>query len=521
MRFASLIMGMILVLPTAAPGQFPVRFRDATATSGIDFVHHDAPPVPPLFDGQNTRFGVGAAVADFDRDGDHDVYICDSFGWPNQLYRNNGDGTFEEIGAAAGVASLGYGHMALWVDLDADGWDDLVVLNDNSPHDPTFPGSQLYRNNGDGTFSEVTAGSGFAPVDPTFGGMTAGDYDRDGDVDLLVVGWYDFTVWLYRNDGGFLFTDVTDEAGVRPDRERFQWTPIFADLDGDGWQDIYVAVDFDEDYLLHNNGDGTFSDVSAQAGTLHVANDMGVAVADFDHDLDLDIYTTNITGGEECALPAGCNMLYVNDGSGHFSDGTAEHGLGDTRWGWGVWFFDADLDGHRDLLAVNGWTQPEWHDGAYFFYNRRGQAFIETARRARVDHAGNTRGLVPLDLDGDGDVDFLTFDVLGPATVYENVTPRRGHYLIVEARGRTSNRNGIGARVYVTTGGMTQMHEITAGGSFYAGPPLEAHFGLGSAERVDEVRVVFPSGAESTLTDVEGDRRLRVVEPTGGSAGHD
>jgi hypothetical protein len=513
MRVVRLIVGLIVAIPLAAEAQFPVRFRDATVASGIDALHHDAPPVPPLFDGQNTRFGVGAAVSDFDRDGDHDVYVCDSFGWPNKLFRNRGDGTFEEIGEAAGVDSLGYSHMALFVDLNDDGWDDLVVLNDNSPFDDTFPGSQLYRNNGDGTFTDVTLDSGFEPADPTFGGMTAGDYDKDGDLDLLLVGWYDQTAWLYRNESDFRFTDVTDEAGVRAERDRFHWTPIFADLDGDGWQDIFVAVDFDEDYLLHNNGDGTFTDVSAEAGTLHVANDMGVAVADFDHDLDLDLYTTNITGGEECAVPEGCNMLYVNDGSGIFSDGTVGHGLGDTRWGWGVWFFDADLDGHRDLLAVNGWTQPEWHDPAYFFYNRRGQGFVETARRARIDHVGNTRSLVPLDLEGDGDIDFLVFDVLGPATVYENVSPRRGHYLVVDPVGTVSNRNAVGARVYVTAGGQTQMHEITAGGSFYAGPPLEAHLGLGSAQVVDEVLVIFPSGAEVTLTNEAVDRRLRVIEP--------
>ncbi|MFQ5738134.1 MAG: CRTAC1 family protein [Acidobacteriota bacterium] len=499
---------------TALCQQALIRFRDASRETGIRFRHHDAPPVPPLLGQKNTQFGVGAAVSDYDNDGDPDVYLCDSYGWPNLLYRNNGDGTFSDVTEAAGVGSLGYSHMALFLDLDNNGFDDLVVINDNSSLDLRFPGSQIFRNNGDGSFTDVTPDSGFVPVDPVFGGATAGDYDQDGDLDLFVVGWYEYSTYLYRNEGGFQFTDVTDSAQARPTGQRAQWTPLFVDVDNDGRQDIFCAVDFQEDYLLHNNGDGTFTDFSASAGTLHVANDMGVAVADFDNDLDLDLYTTNITGPEDCNSPAGCNMLYVNDGAGHFSDQTLRHGLGDTAWGWGVWFFDADLDGDRDLLAVNGWMQPQWVTPANFFVNDGEGRFLERARQAHIAHEGNTRSLVPLDFDQDGDVDFLLFDVLAPATVYRNVTPHgRNRYLVVEAEGRLSNRNGVGTRVYVEAGGRVQMGEILVGGSFYAGPPLEAHFGLGPVERVDTIVAIFPSGREVRLLNVLPDQRVRLLEP--------
>jgi hypothetical protein len=496
----------------------PVDFEDVTAACRIDFEMHLAPPITGLFPGQSSRMGVGAAVSDYDRDGDPDLYLCDALGHPNVLYRNEGDGTFTDVTETAGVGDLGYGRMALWVDLDNDGDDDLVVLNDYndflalSTH--VYHPSQLFRNDGDGTFTNVTAGSGFNPADSTVGGATAGDYDKDGDLDLLVTGWYDWSTYLYRNDGDFTFTDVTDDARLRPTGFRSQFTPLFVDVDNDGWQDVFCAVDFLEDYLFLNNGDGTFTDVSEDSGVQHVANDMGVAYADIDHDLDIDFYNTNISGPKYCEPDWGCDILYVNDGAGVFSDGTEGTGLGDVHWGWGVWFFDADLDTHRDMLAVNGWTQPEWVTPAVFFHNDGTGRFTEMAAAAGIDYVGNTRALTPIDFDLDGDVDFVMTDVLGPATVHENRSPRGDrHWLVVTTEGVTSNRNGVGSRIYVTTGDLTQMHEIVVGGSFLAAPALEGHFGLGPATTVDEVHVVFPSGRTVTLDDVDVDQRLHVVEP--------
>ncbi|MFG0284926.1 MAG: CRTAC1 family protein [Phycisphaerales bacterium JB039] len=502
-----------LGLLTPAWGQ--VSFTDITDASGIEAAHHDAEPVPPLTAGQNSRFGAGFAAGDYDNDGHVDIYCCDSFGFPNKLFRNNGDGTFSDVAAAAGVAHEGYSKMALFLDLNNDGWDDLIVLNDSQEFSPKFPRSRLYRNNQDGTFTDVTDGSGFAPTDATLGGATAGDYDKDGDLDLLVVGWYEFTVYLYRNDGDFTFTDVTDAAGAKTPDDRFHWAPVFIDLDGDGWQDIYAAVDFFEDYALRNNGDGTFTDISAASGLTHVANDMGVAVGDIDNDLDIDLYTTNMSVSPlDPVDQPGPNRLYVNDGAGVFSYGEMEAGVDNTWWGWGTWLFDADLDGDKDLLAINGWQQPEWWTPANFFLNDGTGKFTDASLGSGINHTGNSRALLPVDLEQDGDIDFLINDVLGPVTVYRNDTARDGRgWVTVVARGTVSNRNGVGAKVYVTTDGKTQFHEIFVGGSFHAGPRPAAHCGVGWAAPIDEVRVVFPSGREAVLKDVKPDQRLVVEEP--------
>jgi hypothetical protein len=502
------VLSIIASLAVAAD----VTFVDATAACGLAHVHHDAPPVPPLLPGQNTRFGIGAAVGDYDRDGDHDVYLPDSFGHPSRLFRNDG-GTFTDVTEAAGVGDLGMGHMALFVDLDNDGFADLVVVNDCSDQSALFPCSQIYRNGGDGTFTNVTKGSGFAPVEPTMGGLAAGDYDRDGDLDLIAVGWFTSTRNLYRNEGGFRFTDATDDADAVVPGDRDQWTPLFVDADADGWLDVFCAVDFSEDYLIRNQGDGTFTDWSEEANTLHVANDMGVAYADFDGDGDVDLYTTNISGDKQWEDPDGDNYLYVNDGTGRFEDAAGEYGVGDTRWGWGTWFFDADLDGDLDLLAVNGWTQPEWITPATFFRNDGG-AYVEAAAESGIAHDANSRGLTPLDLEGDGDVDFIIGDVLGPVAVYENRTPRGDNrWLVVTAEGTESNRDGIGSIVDVTAGGVARRAWILAGGSFYSAPPLEAHFGLGAVETVERIEVTFPSGRRAVIEDVGPDQRVHVLEP--------
>lgn len=497
-----------------------LRFEDATARAGIDFVHHDSRPLPGLLPSEQSRFGAGAAAADYDRDGDLDLYLVDGLDRPNRLYRNRGDGTFEDVTQEAGVGDTGFGHMALFLDLDGDGFDDLVVLNDaTGSTQSVLDGhlfSQLYRNRGDGTFENVSRGSGFEPVVRILGGATAGDYDHDGDLDLLLTSWFDFELYLYRNDGGFVLTDVTGAAGLRlPETFVPHWTPLFVDVDGDGWQDLFGAVDFQPDWFFRNERDGTFQYV---AGMYHVGNDMGVAAGDIDEDGDLDLYTTNITGREPAG--AGGNWLYANLlPDGWFRDEAPQYGITDTAWGWGVAFLDADLDGDLDLAAVNGWQQPEWVTPSNLFVNLGGGTFEDRAERCGFAHVGNSRSLLPFDADGDGDLDLVVTDVWGPAFLYVNTSDLAGRgSLRVSLEGTRSNPNGVGARVVVDTGDRVQVREIVAGGSFYAGPPLEAHFGLGRHAVARSVRIVWPSGTSQHLRDVpSGSLRLR--EPRAGRLG--
>ena len=503
-------------LATGALGQ-QVRYADITAESGIDFTHQQAAwPVPPLFPGQNERFGVGPAVGDFNNDGFEDVYIPNSAGFANHLYRNNGDGTFTEMAAAAGVDHVaGFSKQALWVDLNNDGWLDLMVFNDSSVFDDSFPTSRVYRNNGDGTFTDMTAASGLVHYESTHGGATAGDIDGDGDLDVFIGGWFEQTIYLLRNDGNFRFTDITAQAGGFPRDDRFHWQPVFLDLNDDGHQDLFVAIDFNEDYALKGHGDGTFTNVSREWNMLHFANDMGVAVGDVNRDGKLDLYTTNMS-----ATPfntndePGPNALYMSTDTERFENTAKTSGADNTFFAWGTWLFDANLNGNLDLLAVNGWVQPEWHTRAQFFVGRGDGTFLDAGLTSGLDHRGDSRGLAPIDIDNDGDIDFIITDVYGPAVVLRNDTPREGNaWLRVKARGTVSNRFGVGSKVFVTVGDETWRSDIFVGGSFYSAPPLEAHFGLGRVDTIDRVRVLFPSGREVILEGVDPNQILTITEP--------
>lgn len=281
------LLALPLLLAVGAASAAPRIEFQLDLNTGITFVHH----ADVAWGHQpSTNFGPGAAVSDYDRDGDLDIYFCDSQGHPNHLYRNDGSGSFTEVGAAAGVAdTASYSQMALFIDLNNDGWDDLVVFNNREPITNTKP-PRVFENNKDGTFTDRTSGSNLEVDDPIIGGAGAGDYDHDGDLDISVGGWSDQVAYLYRNDGNFTFTDVTAASGAKPLTGILShWTITHIDLDNDGWQDIFAAVDFDENYVMRNNQDGTFTDMTSGSGINHTGNDMGVAIADIDNDFDLDL----------------------------------------------------------------------------------------------------------------------------------------------------------------------------------------------------------------------------------------
>ncbi len=528
------LLVILAVLHTPIASFAQVTFIDANQSSGFDFVHHT--PIPPASPyGPSTWAGSGPAIADYDGDRDLDVYMLDSYGWPNQLYRNNGDKTFTNVTAGTGLNNTGSSRVALMLDFDNDGDPDLLLGNDTQGYSGLTP-SQVFRNDG-GTFVNVTAGSGFTPNAIILGGMAASDYDGDGLLDVYVTTWDTLlgtpSNYLYHNRGNLQFEDVTQAMGLRTPATQMQtWTPVFVDFDQDGDQDLFTAVDFEPNYYFrldtHAGGPPTFTDISVELNVFHCCayqsgNDMGVAIGDIEGDGDLDIYTTNITLAPPNQMVR-TNLLLVNDGlPSPFSDQAVARGVWDTFWGWGTSFFDVDLDGDLDLYAVNGRSAGDggyWSDRpAKLFVNDGGGQhpngsgyFTEIGEAAGADDHGNGRGFVPFDYDADGDLDLLILNVAQPARLYENVTPTSNHWLGINLKGTTRNRDAIGAKVRVTASGKTQLREIIGGGSFYTTPPLEAFYGLGAATKADSVRIDWPGGASTTIPNVPGDRRITIVE---------
>jgi hypothetical protein len=505
----------------------------------------------PSFDGlaqipsmMQRNMGNGAAVGDYDGDGDHDIYLLGYEGYENVLYRNDMDGGFVDVTAEAGVADSGLSRVAHFVDLNNDGHLDLILANDTNGQ-PIHGTSRLWRNDGDGTFTDVTTGSHFEALGYLRCGMALADYDGDGLLDVYVTAWtfeigtgsplFPGSNRLYRNLGDFRFEDVTDDIGLGG-LARDSFTPIFADFDGDFRSDIFVAVDHTSDEFYWNRVEG-FVRATEEVGTIHVGNDMGVACADFDDDGDLDTYATNI------AHPAygttDYNCLNVNQktetGVTTFVDGTVAHGLEYTYWGWGVDWVDVENDGDLDVIAVTGFDEFIEYRGAWtigeehplfrtpsVLHVNDGEQQFTAEEPPGLDHEDDSRGLVIFDFDRDGDQDALITNVRGPARLLENVTPNTGHWLDVEVRqARGRNKFGIGVALYATIDGVTKRRDILAGESYLVGTPAEAHFGLGEATVVDELRVVWTDGTETLLTDVPADQLIRIVQPLPGDVDGD
>ena len=516
----------------------------------------------------------GAAVLDFDRDGHPDLFVPGGDG--NRLYRNRGDGTFEDVAAAAGVAGQeGEGIGALAFDYDNDGDTDLYVTYLLRPN-------LLYRNRGDGFFEEVGAEAG-VDLDEYCTSAAALDYDRDGDADLYVLVYghpeYGPTLeadnappnHLYRNDGNGKFTDVS--KGTRTDDTRWSLALQAADLDGDLWPDIYVANDFGDHTYLHNQGDGTFRDVAKKAGVVDPAFGMGVTVDDYDGDGRLDFFVSNysfplnwflrdprypmppfpfslgrpLVWRRLTKLSRG-SSLFHNLGGNRFQDLSEEADVWDTSWSWGSVFVDADLDGRADLFVVNGMvtgkneTEREidfWNlmsvefqnfqkgipiaefgdDSLWgrppkrFYRNRDGRHFDELAAVTGLESQANQRGLVVLDVEGDGDPDLFASGFLQPNALWIHRNPAAAKTLVValegdpSAEGRyKSTRDALGATVTVVANGLSRTQVVSAGYSFLSSGPKELYFGLGEAANADRVTVRWPSGRVTERRDVPAGR---------------
>jgi hypothetical protein len=499
--------------------------------------------------------GCGVAFLDYDNDGWLDLLVLNGTrregappGATNRLYRNNRDGTFTDVTEKAGLGRTGWASAVTVGDYDNDGYDDLFI---------TYYGQNvLYHNNGDGTFTDVTDKAGLRQSAVRYGsGCTWIDYDRDGRLDLFVAYYLDTTleklprpgenadcrwkgvpvncgprglpagyVQLLHNNGDGTFTDVSRASGVAAASRSYPMTAVAADYDNDGWPDVYVACDSTPSWLFRNQHDGTFRQEGLERGValsedgLEQAG-MGVAVGDYDLDGSLDVFKTNFSDDT--------NVLYRNDGQGYFNDVTIRAGLGvETRYiGWGAGMVDLDNDGLPDLFLVTGGVYPEVERSlpAYPFRTPRlvfrslgdgkFEELIEEAG-AGVAAAHASRGCAFGDFDNDGDVDVVVVNLNEPPSLLRNDVSGGGHWLKVLLVGVKSNRGAIGARVLARYGGRTQAQEVSAQSSFYSVSDRRLHFGLGAAASA-ELTVRWPSGATEKIGDVGADQ-LVVVREGGG-----
>ncbi len=517
-----------------------MQFVDVAAEVGIHFVHHNGPSPEKRMPETD---GSGAAFFDADGDGDLDLYLVNSGDlvkgreehW-NHLYRNEG-GRFAEVAAAAGVQGREYGMGVLAGDYDNDGDQDLYLTN--------LGPDMLYRNEG-GRFSDQTTQAGLG--NPLWGSSAAYvDYDNDGDLDLFVANYVDFRLdepkWcgrrdmnlrfycdprqyrpshnlLYRNNSDGTFADVSRQAGITHMGNGLG--VVCGDFDGDGNQDVYVANDLTQNWHYQNQGNGTFNEIGLLTGTGLSADGavqagMGVDAADYDNDADLDLVVTNFQLENK--------NLYRNDGN-YFPDLSFKSGIGETSLnslGFGTFFFDYDNDGWQDVFMANGHVHDniEVYDKlatyaqlAQLYRNLGHGRFAEQTAAAgpafAVRYVG--RGAAHGDYDQDGDLDIALVSSGGAAALLRNDGGNANHWLQVELRGRQSNRDGVGAKVYVQAGDRRLFQQVKAGSGYQSTSQQALHFGLGLEGRPVRVEVRWPSGKVQVVEEVLVDQVLRVEE---------
>ncbi len=494
-------MGTVLALPLSL-------FAQSVTFGTAENIHYPNPP--PV--------GTGFSVADVDDDGDLDFFLGTNKDVPNRFYRNDG-GTFVEMGQDAGLAAKTQARAALWLDYDGDGKLDLLTASDAQDPDNPEPALCLFRQTGSLQFTDQSQSSGLA-VPEAYGhrgGLCAGDINNDGYLDIYAT-MYGGVSRLFLNETDGTFSDITMTSGVREPLRDFQWQPVMADFNNDGWVDISSSVDYIEDLMLVNQKDGTFKDMAKDWGVNITMNCMGRALCDFDCDGDLDIAITNIfsIGGQYI----GHNVLLQNNSTANqmsFTDISLQQGIANGGWGWGVTLFDANRDGYEDLLATNGFSQPGWSDDpTRFFLNQGGGPQWFSADMAPQVGLGDQfygSCISAVDFDRDGDLDVMQSTLNGMLRLMKNETDNQNSYLVVQPRMSGPNSRAICAKVRVRTGSHQQLRLITCGNSSFGQEPAEAFFGTKDALRVDEVVVEFPDGSVSHIPRVGTNQILQVAPP--------
>jgi hypothetical protein len=511
---------------TAEPPVSHVAFTRLTTAAGLSYVHGFTRYSP------STEAVAGVAVGDYDADGWLDLYIAQGDTGKNLLYRSLGQPgryQFEEVAAIAQVdmTALDKTSGPAFVDYDGDGDLDLFVGGIE------FNGIKLFKNRGDGTFEDATASSGLSNMTrENTVSFAFGDYDKDGDLDMFMAHWT-FTIdelpdgspqFLWQNNGDGTFTDVSDITGMSEAAISFgvdyTFTPNFVDYDNDGDLDMLLVADNNTTHVIKNEGDAgdgrysfvRFTDervITDQAG-------MGSAIADFDHDGDLDWFVTSI---EEIGnRDRNGNRYYRNDGSGAFSEVTNEAGLRSGFWGWASCAADFNNDGHLDIFHVNGigeeaGTQEFLFDPSRLFLGRGDGTFVESTETVGIVERRQGRGVVCFDGDKDGDIDIFIANNNDAPSLLQNNGGNTLNWLNLSLQAPSPNTGATGARIYMDTGAFTQMREVTQGNNYVSHNPLEQHFGLNSLGSVPSIRVVWPDGRQTQRFDVQANQRIVVTYP--------
>ncbi len=539
----------------------PVVYEDYTRQAGLTaFQHRSGTPQKATIIEVD---GSGVALIDYDNDGWLDIYFVNGSTFAAlkgsepapkaMLFHNNRDGTFTDVTEKAGVANERWGFGVAVADFDNDGWPDIYVSN--------FGKNRLYRNNHDGTFTDIADKAGVA-VGGWSTGATWGDYDRDGHLDLFVPGYIQFDPdhptfagkngvppsacefrginvfcgplglpgardHLFHNNGDGTFTDVSVKAGVSDPDGSYGWSSVFVDVDDDGWLDLFVANDSVPNYLYLNNHDGTFKDDSYMSGLALNADgraqaSMGIGVGDYNRDGRVDFYLTTFSDDYK--------PLYRNDGDAEFSDVTAQAGLLQSTipfLGWGAGFLDFDNDGLLDIFSANGhvYVQADgadwgttWAQRPLLFRNLNGRRFEEVppATGSGLAVVIPARGAAFGDLFNTGKIDVVINNIDSHPTLLRNAVKNANHWVTLKlVGGPKSPRDAIGAKVFLTAGGVRQRVDIFSGASYCSTSDPRAHFGLGSSAKVDKLEIHWPSGLVEEVPPPEVNRIVTIVEGKG------
>ncbi len=541
------------VKSTECSNRFVPQLVDVTKKTGITFRHTSAPEKKYIVESMSG----GVLLIDYDRDGWLDIYF------PNAptvdmalrkekarsaLYHNNHDGTFTDVTEKAGVAFPCFAMGGAVGDFNNDGWPDMYIT--------CLGANVLYKNNGDGTFTDVAVKAGVA--DPRWSaGAAFADYDGDGFVDLFVSNYVDFRLndlpgfgkaatcrfrgidvqcgprglkgagdSLYHNNGDGTFTDVTKEAGMTDPSGYYGLGVAWADFNDRGKIDLFVADDATPNYFYRNEGHNKFTEIGLESGTAVSADGaeqacMGVAVGDYLHTGKPGIFATNFADEY--------NVLYRNDGDFNFTDVSYQAQLAAASLpyvGWGAGFLDLDNDGWLDLLSVNGHVYPQvdtlsygarYREPKLLFMNNQNGSFCDASKDAgpALQELRVSRGAAFGDPDNDGHVDVVVADLDGGPMVLHNNAGDGNHWITFELAGKKSNRLAIGTRLKLTTGKVVQTEEVRSGTSYLSQNDLRVHFGIGKATVVDALEIRWPSGRSETLKNIAPDKFYSILEGEG------